>query len=335
MDDVLLEMLQSLRLSGGLFVDAELTAPWCVSSQVHPKDCAPSGPLPRHIIGYHYVSDGAMRLVVEGHPPIVANTGDIVVLVRNDAHLLASDSGPLVPMRDEDLTDAGGSALTHLRFGGGGTLTRLFCGFLGTDAIDSPVLAMLPPILKLSVAEGTTGPWIESSMRFAAQEIAMARAGAIASPGLLARLAEALFMEAVRRFVESQRSADSTSWAGAGSSFASRWAGALRDPTVARALALLHKEPERRWTTEILARAAGLSRSAFADHFVRAVGEPPMRYLTRRRIELASQLLHDTSDAIPVIASLVGYESETAFNRAFHRETGTTPAAFRRARPPR
>ncbi len=316
--DVLYDMLRSLKLNGCVFYDAELTTPWCVDSQVHPEDCAPLPPQ-RHLIGYHYVCQGAMRVVLEGETVHVAE-GELVVMTRNDPHILASVTGPLVPVNDRGLIDRDVDGGTRLRLGGGGSLTRILCGFLGTNDAQSTMLALLPPVLKLDLVSGAVGPWIENSMRYAIREIVQVRGGMPEAPGLLAKLAEVLFIEAVRRYVEAHRNTSTP-----------RWVGALHDPAVVRALGLLHGEPERRWTTEELARSVGLSRSAFADHFVKAVGEPPMQYLTRRRIEVASLRLGASRDAIAAIAYEVGYESEAAFSRAFRRETGTTPAAFRRA----
>ncbi|OWK18773.1 helix-turn-helix domain-containing protein [Mesorhizobium temperatum] len=104
----------------------------------------------------------------------------------------------------------------------------------------------------------------------------------------------------------------------------------MRDPVVGRALGLLHGQIARRWTTEALAREIAVSRSAFAERFTRVIGEPPMRYLARQRFEQASAQLRDSADPIVRIAFDIGYESEAAFNRAFRREYGVPPAAWRR-----
>lgn len=135
---------------------------------------------------------------------------------------------------------------------------------------------------------------------------------------ILAKLAELMFMEAVRRYFASQPPA------------ANAWAAGMRDPVIGRALGLLHGQIARRWTTGELAHELAVSRSAFAERFTRAVGEPPMRYLARQRFEQASSQLKETADPIARIGYDVGYESEEAFNRAFRREYGTPPAAWRK-----
>jgi AraC-like DNA-binding protein len=108
------------------------------------------------------------------------------------------------------------------------------------------------------------------------------------------------------------------------------WFAGLRDPFVGRALQRLHAEPDRDWTVEDLGRAVGLSRSALVDRFNALVGEPPMTYLGRWRIQLATQLLRDTHASVATIAAQVGYASEAAFSRAFRRVVGAPPATWRR-----
>jgi AraC-like DNA-binding protein len=112
------------------------------------------------------------------------------------------------------------------------------------------------------------------------------------------------------------------------------WLAAARDPQVGRALALMHHEPGKPWTVEDLAREVAMSRSAFAERFVGLVGEPPMQYLMRWRLALAARTLRGSTDALSRVAERSGYESEAAFSRAFKREFGMPPAAWRRAGAP-
>ena len=313
--DAILDMMRAMRLTGGIFLDADFTAPWCVTAKVGPEDCSPFTPEPRHIIAYHYITAGRCLLKVGNQPPVPVERGEIVVLPRNDGHVLGSALN-LRPVGAEHLIQAepdGG--LAKIVYGGGGERTQILCGFLGNDLPHNAFIAMLPSVLKLNVSDGASGGWIESSFRFAAKELAEGQAK---SPPILAKLAELLFMEAVRRYFASQPPA------------AHAWTAGLQDPVVGRALGLLHGQISRRWTTEDLARETALSRSAFAERFTRVIGEPPMRYLARQRFEQASAQLKDSSDSVARIAFDVGYESEAAFNRAFRREYGIPPAAWRR-----
>jgi AraC-like DNA-binding protein len=244
---------------------------------------------------------------------VPVESGEIVVLPRNDDHLIGSALNLRAVSADHLIRPAAGGGLAKIVHGGGGERTHILCGFLGNDMPHNAIIALLPSVLKLNVADGASGSWIESSFRFAAKELSEA-----ASMPILAKLAELLFMEAVRRYLATQAPALST------------WTAGMRDPIVGRALGLLHSQIARRWTTEDLAREVAMSRSAFAERFTRVIGEPPMRYLARQRFEQATARLRDSADPIARIAFEVGYESEAAFNRAFRREYGIPPASWRR-----
>jgi AraC family transcriptional regulator, alkane utilization regulator len=167
----------------------------------------------------------------------------------------------------------------------------------------------------LHTRQGTAAAWIRSSLEFAAAEIAARRAG---SETVLARLSELLFVEALRRYVEGLPEEQTG------------WLAGLRDPFVSRALSLLHARVAREWTVDDLGREVGLSRSALADRFKRLIGEPPMRYLARWRIQVAAHQLRASDTSLARIAEQVGYESEAAFNRAFKQSFGVPPATWRR-----
>lgn len=310
-----LDLLREMRLTGGIFLDAEFTSPWCISARVTPEDCAPFTRAPRQIIAYHYVIAGRLFITVGNQPPVGVEAGEIVVLPRNDHHTIGS-SPELVPVNADDLIQpAADGGLARIVYGGGGEPTQILCGFLGNDLPRNALISLLPDILKLSVADSASGDWIESTFKFAARELASSH---IRSPAIVSRLAEILFMEAVRRYLDSPLSEENKAIAG------------INDPIVARALSLIHDRLSHRWTTESLAREAGLSRSAFADRFTRAVGEPPMGYIARLRLGRAATQLTESAQPIARIASNIGYESEAAFNRAFKREYGVPPAAWRK-----
>jgi AraC-like DNA-binding protein len=240
--------------------------------------------------------------------------GEIILLPRNEPHQLSSALNLRPVSVDHLVQPSSGGRPPRIVYGGGGERTRMLCGFLGSDSPNPPIASVLPPSLTLAVTEAATGAWIESSFRFAAQELG---AGG-GSPTVLARLAELLFVEAVRRHVESLPGQEHG------------WVEGLRDPVVSRALALLHEPGTHRWTADKLAREVGASRSAFADRFRTVMGEPPMRYLAHRRLQFAAQKLEESQDAIRGIALESGYESEAAFSRAFKRAFGRPPAVWRK-----
>ena len=156
--------------------------------------------VPQHLIAYHHVTAGTLLLRVEGVAPVMAEAGDIVLLPRNDPHRLGSGLN-VRPVNAENLIQpAPTGGLARIVHGGGGERTHILCGFLGANTPSSPILGIMPSVLKLGVEQGASGSWIESSFRFAAHQLA---AGQVESPAVLAKLAELLFMEAVRRYVAS------------------------------------------------------------------------------------------------------------------------------------
>jgi len=314
--DALLDVLRTLRLTGAVFLDAEFTAPWCVMARVGPEDCRALLPAPVHVIAYHYVTEGRLLLEVDGRPPVAVRAGEIVLLPRNEPHRLGSALSLRAVTIDHLIhppADGGPARIVH---GGGGERTRILCGFLGSDTPDPPIASILPAALTLDVSQGAAGAWIESSLRFAARELS---AGGPGSAMVLARLAELLFIEAVRQHAAALPAEQAR-------------LGGLRDPIVGRALALLHGRPAQRWTSQGLARESGASRSAFAERFTGLMGEPPMRYLARLRLQLAAQRLEQSQASVAGIALDAGYRSEAAFSRAFKRAFGTPPAAWRKER---
>jgi AraC-like DNA-binding protein len=315
--DPLSDVLRSMRLTGGIFLDAEFTAPWCVTSSVAPEDCAPFGAVPHSIISYHYVETGRLHLQAAGEPPVTVESGEIVLLPHNHRHLIGS-ALDLPPVDSHALIKPVPGGLARIVHGGGGERCHVMCGFLGNDIPGDPVLAIMPPVVKLAAPEGATAEWIESTFRFAAETLA---GGGERSAAVLGKLAELLFEEAVHRYLANLPNSEKG------------WLVGLRDPVIGRALALLHRGLDRPWTTEALAAEVGLSRSAFAARFSELVGEPPMRYLGKWRLTFAARRLLDTGDPIARIAFEAGYESEAAFNRAFKRNFGAPPATWRKEQP--
>jgi AraC-like DNA-binding protein len=314
--DALSDVLRVVRLKGGVFLHAEFSAPWCILSQVAPEDCGSAIQGAEHLVLYHYVVEGHLIAQIPNGRSVEVGPGEVVIFPHNHEHLLGSDMGlPPVPSRQVVKASPGGG-LWVIRHGGGGERTRIVCGFLGCDRLDgNPLAAALPPVLRFDIREGSAAAWMKSSLEFAADEIAARRAG---SETVLAKLSELLYVETLRRYVESLPEEQTG------------WLAGLKDPFVSRALSLLHGRVAREWTVDDLGREVGLSRSALADRFTRLIGEPPMRYLARWRIQLAAHQLRTSDMALARIAEQVGYESEAAFSRAFKRSFGVPPAAWRR-----
>jgi len=313
--DALSDVLRVVRLTGGVFLDARFTAPWSLQGKVEPIDFAPFLAAPRDVIGFHYVVEGRLIAQVEGGPSTELQQGEIILLPRNAVHVLAS-SLDLEPYPAKDVvTQPPGAGIYQVKYGGGGEETHIVCGYLGTDSVDNPLMAALPPMLTLNVADTPGGAWIAQSFAYAAQQLATPEAGAAT---IIGKLSELMFVEAVRRYIEALPPQECG------------WLAGLRDPAVGRALALMHTKPAHAWTAEELASTVNTSRSSFAERFTTLLGMPPMRYLTNWRMHLAATKLRDTRQTIAQIAYEVGYESEAAFTRAFRREMGHPPAAWRK-----
>jgi len=82
---------------------------------------------------------------------------------------------------------------------------------------------------------------------------------------------------------------------------------------------------------EELAEQVGLARTTCFTQFRQLVGEPPSKYLTRWRMQRASQILRLEHLTVNQVASLVGYESEASFSKAFKQWMGRSPGAYRQA----
>jgi AraC-like DNA-binding protein len=317
--DALSDVLRVIRLAGGVFLEAHMTAPWCFKGRLSPSDCKAFQVSPSLVIATHYVVAGKMLLQVEGGEVMEVRAGELVLLPHNHAHAFGSDVNvPPFSQPDEVKAKAAGK-FTRIELGGGGEATQLLCGFLGSDLPYGPLLASLPPVLKLDVRSTPTGAWVESSFRFAVSQI---EAGRVGSTTVIAKLSELLFVEAVSHYIaglpEDQRG----------------WLAGLRDSQVGQALALMHANPAKDWSAEALAAAVGMSRSGFAERFTSLVGQPPMQYLTYWRMQLAALRLRESREAVAQVGFAVGYESEAAFSRAFKREFGQGPAQWRRGAVP-
>ena len=316
--DALSDVLRVAHLTGGVFLHADFSAPWCMAARVGPEHCAPALGPASHLILYHYIVEGELRIRIDGEDGegLILGVGDVVLLPRNDLHLVGSDL-TLPPVAGSDIIQPPKSGgLFSIRHGGGGRRTRMICGFLGCDSEDNPVISNLPSLLKLDAEQGGAAEWIRSTFQYAAEEVAAGRPG---SETVLAKLSELLFVEAVRRYAETLPQEQTG------------WLAGLRDPHVARALALLHDDITRPWNVDDLSREVGLSRSALGERFLKLIGIPPMHYVTSWRMQVATQKLRLTNASLAQVADMVGYGSEASFSRAFKKVFGTAPATWRRS----
>lgn len=314
--DVLSEVLQTVRLKGGVFLDARLTPPWSVTAELTAEDCLAFMPKPEVLCSLHYVISGEMFVEVNGEAAIPVKGGELILLPHNDRHTLSSLPGQRSVSTRELMQKGPDGGMARIVHGGkGDKVTHILCGFLASEKRRNPLLSTLPRLLKVDISEGASRDWIESSLRYGAHQLSE---GKLASSSIMARLSELLFVEAVRAYSDSLLAHEK------------HWLRGLKDRYVGRALAALHNRLSHSWTVDELAAEVGLSRSAFVVRFTSAVGTPPMQYLTQSRMQLAKELLLERQKPIGQVALAVGYEAEAAFNRAFKREFGIPPAKWRK-----
>ena len=315
--DALSDVLRAVRLTGAVFFDVQASEPWVAETPAGGSIVAAMFPGAEHLISYHVITGGACWAEVVGESPIHLSAGDVVVFPHGDAHAMSSAPGLRNP---PDLARFRRPTEGQLPFtmsvgDAQAESARLVCGFLGCDARPfNPLLASLPRAIHVSDrADGGIGAFIQ----FAVAEAKERRPGGEA---VLGHLSELMFVDVVRRYVETLPP-DRTGWL-----------AGLREPFVGRALTALHQSPARGWTLESLAHEVALSRSVLAERFTQFVGQPPMQYLTNWRMQLAANHLLSSTDSVAAIAERVGYESEAAFSRAFKKAAGTAPGQWRRDR---
>jgi AraC family transcriptional regulator, alkane utilization regulator len=307
--------LRSLLLSGSVFLRAHLSAPWAYESPSEADLSARLRSKGERIIIFHIITAGRCRIELSsGAGSADLQAGDIAIMPFCDQHKMG-DPGidGAVPL-DRIMPDP--MHTTTLEYGGGGAMMSMVCGYLRCDDVPlNPVLATLPPLIRVPTAGGPLGHWVEASIQYAMHTFAQQRS----DDPLLQRLPELMFTECLCDFAKKPLAREQG------------WLAGLADPVVGRALACMHREPEHPWTLKELARRAATSRSVLDDRFRQLLKRAPMGYLTAFRLQLASRRLRTSSATMAEVAGAVGYASEAAFSRAFKRHVGVSPSEWRSA----
>jgi len=301
--DGLSQLLLRLTVSSTVYCLSHMTSPWGFKVAARPRPA------------FHLLTAGSAWLEVEGQPDrIRLSAGDLVILPRGEGHAVRDSPNSPVQFLDHILaaTPPVNGWLDH---GGGGVRSELVCGGFAVDQLTSkPLLEALPAVVHLRGSEGRSPEWLVGLMRMIATEMASSGPG---SEAVVTRLTDALLAQALRESLKDfDRSLGYTS--------------PVSDPYIARALRLIRDHPDRRWTVPEMAAAVSMSRSAFAARFRTAIGEPPMQHLTRYRMSKVEENLRVTGAGIREIAHLTGYDSEVSVTKAFRRQFGVAPGAYRK-----
>jgi len=304
-----------VRLTGAFFFDVHARGPWVAET---PSGKSVVGAMfpgtgSDHLICYHAILDGTCWCSLDGEAPIKLEAGDIVLLAQGDTHVLSTEVGMRNPpnmgmyRQPED-----GRLPSRISVGAEtGQPGHFVCGFLACDSRPyNPLLTALPRILRVSDhGSGALGAYFRAALAESK--------GRMGGECMLGRISELMFVDVVRRYLETLPEGRMN------------WLAGLRDPYVGRALTALHERPGHDWTIEALAQVAALSRSAFAEKFVEFVGQPPMQYLANWRMQLATSYLRNGTESVASVANRVGYDSEAAFSRAFKKAVGSPPSEWR------
>jgi AraC-like DNA-binding protein len=305
--------LQRLRLEGAIFLRAEYTESWEYES-LGPEVAEVLHPGARRVILFHIVAAGRCWIACPPGERHWADAGDVIVLPYGNQHHMGGTEDAQPVSIASFLPPMPWAEFPVLRHGGGGSETKVVCGYLHcADPLFDPALGVFPPVFVARPPEGPAARWVEASVAYA---IEASRSSGTPTP-TATRLPELMLVEMLRLHLAT---APAT---------ARGLVAALRDPALAPALALLHGEPERKWTVEELASRAAVSRSVLDERFRRFLGRSPIRYLAEWRMHVAADLLATTELGVAAVAHRVGYDAEEAFSRAFKRHHGRSPAFWR------
>jgi AraC-like DNA-binding protein len=314
--DVLSDVLRIIRLKGALFLNAEFHEPWCVAAPSGADLARILSPVHEHMAICHLIVEGRCWAQLPGEEPLAVEAGDVLALPHGNAHRVGSGIQH-APPTSSDAVEVKLPQLLCTRYGGDGAVTAVVCGWFAYDRhVASAMMAALPRIFRTSIRRRPSGAWLERSIRYAVDQATLGQPG---SEVVTDKLAEVLFVEALRGYIEALPERQTG------------WLAGLRDPLVGRSIALLHERPADPWTVASLAHAVNASRTVLAERFVALTGIPPMQYLTQWRISLGAHMLRSGRLSLVRVAEQVGYESEAAFSRAFKRSYGVPPGAWRRS----
>lgn len=302
--DALTDVLDLSRVSGAVLARVRAHDPWGVAVA------------PTRGAAFHAITAGVCWLYAGSESPRQLMPGDVVLLPAGAPHRLMSAPG--LPAREfsqiakaQRLSPDG-----ELVLDGPGAVTSFLCaGYTYDNEIAHPLMSLFPAVLHLAASDANSPS--QTTLRLLAQELGRP---AVGSGVIIQRLIDVLLVHVIREWLSTTKDP-----------YVASWIRGLRDPAIAKVLALLHHRPQEPWTVKELAEEVHMSRSTLARRFVELVGQTPLGYLGRWRMDVAAQMLRETEEPVAAVGRRVGYHSEFAFSRAFARARGEPPARYRRA----
>lgn len=309
--DVLSNILSTVKVASEIYMSVELSAPWGVSFPEQPERTL-----------FYIVSRGSCYVHLQGMSPVPLMGGDVIMLPRANAHLMLDRPGSPVTPVEEVVTEGTTDEKGLFHYGGGGEKCSIIVGrFRFETRASLRILTIMPPLVHLRHELSHQSSGLATTLRLLSSEASSRQPG---YEVVMNRLTTVLFVKILREFVAHEEHAGRPIEERAG------LLQAIMDPDLSKALALMHRKPEHSWTVAELAERVGMSRTAFATRFKAKAGVGPLEYLTQWRIERACELLRSDRITLDEVAWQVGYESAAAFSKAFKRELGVTPGAFRK-----
>ena len=309
---VLSDALNAMRIGGSVLISEEYVPPWAVAI----PDTTKFGGLLNltsnvQVVAFHYVKRGFIELIPAEGKPLMIEAGEMAICFSGAAHQIAQHANQpavsvetiLMQGNNPFKPDASNKARS----------TSVICGvFMMQNTALNPMFAALPPILHVSALQASALHHLPDVLNWIGREIEQK----IQCTFVIERLLELLCAEVLRSHLEHARPE-------------STWFNAVSDPIVGRAMSIIHSNPNADWTVNRLAQQVAMSPSRFSARFAAALGDSPMAYITKWRMNLAGRMLNETQQGVGEIAGHLGYENVAVFGRTFKRHLGVPPAAWR------
>lgn len=305
--DIFSDILDRINLKSSFYYRASLSGQWGVDM---PKD--------EDMARFHIVMEGEFWLKIEGSKEKVkVSAGDIVIIFHGKQHLVLNQQkakaldAKVFLEQAEEFTP--GELVRYKK--GEGSTTNIICGhFHFENHYAHPIIKNLPTLLHIKKEENSHSPWLGTILDFVDFESRLPKPGART---LIKKLTEVIFIQAIRVYI-ARGTSNSTVL------------NLLRDQYISRSIDVIHRNPEKKWTLDNLAATAGLSKTVYSKRFKKISGMTPHSYLIHWRMETACQLLKNTEKSTGEIATLVGYQADEHFQKAFKKEIGMTPSRYRK-----